>query len=529
MELKELGTASLKIDKLISKIEFGYIKIPPFQRKFVWQQYQIIDLLDSIYNDYPIGSVLLWNTKEDLPSTRNIGGFILPEKEKEFPVDYVLDGQQRITSIYACFCQSTEQVESTYSAELNLFDIYFDIDEKKFKPKVDLNQSNQSIPIRVLFNNAEFHKICKSIADDDEKFKLATGLQSLFQNYEVPIVVIKGRSKAEVGIIFERINNTGTELTPLDLMIAWTWQEDYHLKEEIEDIIESLSLKGFGEIKDKIILQCLSAIIKNTTVTKEILSLNPTDVRGNTGKLKESLELAIDFISRQFNIYSDDFLPNSHQIVGLTYLFSKINHLTADQSSVLKQWFWRTSFSNRYAGSTDQKMDEDIRFMDEVLSNSFSSLHKYSSLIAEDFPKKQALTKNSPYVRAVLLMLAQQNPLDLTNSNFIDLNATLSSYNRKEYHHVFPKAFLKSQGLQNDKINVVANFCFLPSNSNKKILDKAPADYFFSVIPSNKFDDIVSSNLLPRDQTIYKANDYDHFLNERSELIIQNIKKLTAE
>ena len=155
-------------------------------------------MLDSIYNDYPIGSVLLWNTKEDLPSTRNIGGFILPEKEKEFPVDYVLDGQQRITSIYGCFCQNTNQVDSAYSAELNRFDIYFDIDEKKFKPKTDVNTSNQSIPIRVLFNNAEFHKICKNIADDDEKFKLATGLQSLFQNYEVPIVVIKGRGRYNI-------------------------------------------------------------------------------------------------------------------------------------------------------------------------------------------------------------------------------------------------------------------------------------------------------------------------------------------
>ena len=100
----EITTGSIKIDRLRSKIIEGNIKIPPFQREFVWKQEQVIELLDSVIKDYPIGSILLWETKDDLPSKRNIGGFDLPNPTEDYPINYVLDGQQRVTSIFGVFC-----------------------------------------------------------------------------------------------------------------------------------------------------------------------------------------------------------------------------------------------------------------------------------------------------------------------------------------------------------------------------------------------------------------------------------------
>ena len=93
MSLSEIAPSSIKIDKLIGRIEEGDIKIPAFQRGFVWNQDQVVSLIDSIYNEYPIGSILLWNSHERLKSTRNIGGFLIPPREPEYPVNYVLDGQ----------------------------------------------------------------------------------------------------------------------------------------------------------------------------------------------------------------------------------------------------------------------------------------------------------------------------------------------------------------------------------------------------------------------------------------------------
>ena len=524
----EVITSSVRIDRLRSRIIEGNIKIPPFQRSFVWKQEQIIELLDSIYNDYPIGSILLWETNDNLPSKRNIGGYSLPESRDDYPINYILDGQQRVTSIFGVFCFDLEQ-ESDPELSTDIFDIDFDLEKKIFIGSKDNTNKNNSIPLKLIFNNYKFNKYLSDNKFSEDLTEESVQLQSVFQNYELPQVSIKKRSKSEVGVIFERVNNSGTPLSTLDLMIAWTWMEEFHLKERFEDIYEILEQKNFGNIKNKIILQSISAIIQETTKTKEILDLNPDSVRENMDLLRNSLEKAIDFISTQFNCESEDFLPRLQQIVPLSFLFSKSNGLDASQSSAVQKWFWRTSFSERYAGSTDQKMDADIMFMKSVLNNDYSVLDKYSSEINETILNKLELSKSSSYCRSFLLLLSLNKPLDLTNGQNIEIGNSLSKYNRKEYHHVFPRAFLKNQGKTNKEINNVLNFCFLPANSNKLISDKSPSDYFARIIPVDNKIQILNSNMLPTESDIYNNNDYELFKQKRTELILQRIRQLTGE
>src|SRR5688572_19801970 len=118
----EINPTSEKIDKLLNRINSGDIKIPAFQRSYVWKQNQIIELLDSVLNNYPIGSVLLWNSSEKLRHTRNIAGFKIPDNTEEYPVNYVLDGQQRISSIYAVFANNYIEDETTseYNPDITL-------------------------------------------------------------------------------------------------------------------------------------------------------------------------------------------------------------------------------------------------------------------------------------------------------------------------------------------------------------------------------------------------------------------------
>ena len=96
-----LSTETPFFRDLITEIQRGNIKIPQFQRKFVWKEEQAFRLLDSIKNNYPIGSLLIWRTNEKLSVERNIGNFKLPATDDMTPTDYVLDGQQRITVIYS--------------------------------------------------------------------------------------------------------------------------------------------------------------------------------------------------------------------------------------------------------------------------------------------------------------------------------------------------------------------------------------------------------------------------------------------
>ncbi|MEX0314300.1 MAG: DUF262 domain-containing protein [Allomuricauda sp.] len=524
----EITTGSIKIDRLRNKIIEGNIKIPPFQREFVWKQEQVIELLDSIIKDYPIGSILLWETKDDLPSKRNIGGFDLPNPTEDYPINYVLDGQQRVTSIFGVFCYDLNNVENE-EYDSSIFEIIYDINDDVFISSSDIDNTHINLPLRLIFDNFNFNKFIQENSLDEAQTNKVVEIQSLFQNYELPLVTIKKRDKTEVGIIFERVNNTGTPLSTLDLMIAWTWIEDFHLKEKFEDIFETLEDKNFGSVKNKVVLQCISAIINQTTKTKSILELNPQDVRDNMDLLKTSLEKAIDFLSTQFNCASYDFLPRVQQIVPLTYLFSKVHSVTIDQSNYLKKWFWRTSFSTRYTASTDQKMDDDVEFIDLVIANDFSGINKYQTNLNLTQLENLTFSKSNSFVRAFLLLLAQQNPLDLTNGNIVDVGNALSQYNRKQYHHIFPRAFLKGRGLNNDQINKAVNFCILPATSNRLISDKAPSDYFKSIIPQANFNTILESNLAPTDLEIYDKDDYDIFYTERAKVVFSKIKELSDE
>ncbi len=500
-----------------------------FQRPFVWDQEQVVNLLDSIYKDYPIGSILLWNSIERLKTSRNIGGFSIPKRDPQYPLNYVLDGQQRLTVIYAVFCKDRHEApyDSQYNVDSSTFDIYFNLDKKIFLAKDDLISGDTYLNMSSLFDTTKFYAEQDKL--DGNRQKLARELQSTFQNYEVPIVTTTKRKIEEVGTIFERINNTATNLTTLDLMIAWTWSEDFHLREEIDDILEVLDKKGFGDTPEKIILQCLSGLANKTTRTKDILSLNPKDVRNNIDKLKESLEKVVDYLSTELNVISRDFLPHSHQIVPLTFLFSRVNTLSQEQSTVIKQWFWKTSFSKRYSGSTDMKMNDDITFFEKVIIDSdYSNIDKYSYTIDENILVNQKFSKSNPFTRSFLLLLAQKEPLNLVNGNKIDLGTALSKYNLKEYHHIFPRDFLKQKGIDSVRINSLCNFCFLPSDSNKIISKKAPSDYIFNTLPQDEYSKILNSNLMPLKKDIYLKDQYDEFLRQRALLILQHLGNVLA-
>jgi hypothetical protein len=526
MARSEIDPKAIKIDKLLNHMEDGSIKLPAFQRGFVWKQSQVLDLLDSIFKDYPIGTILLWDSYEKLRATRNIGGFLIPERDPKLPVRYVLDGQQRLTAIYALFCRDRRLDESfdKYRIDPAVFDISFDLDEKVFLPNEELKPSNRNLKLSALFNSMEFHGLTTGFAQ--EHIQAAVGLQSQFQNYEVPVVVTSKTGREDIGIIFERINNTATKLSTLDLMVAWTWSDDFHLREQLDDILEALDQKGFGDTDEKIILQCLSAIIKKTTRTKDILSLDPKEVKDNIDLLRASLEKAIDLLSTELHVASSDLLPQSHQIIPFTYFFSRVQKPSAPQNKALKNWFWRTSFSLRYQGATDIRLNQDILFFDGVIKGDFEGLDKYSPTLSEIALTMPVFSKTNVYTRSLLLLLAQMKPLDLINGRKIDLGKALSKFNRKEYHHVFPQAYLRDNNIAEAKINSICNFCFLPADSNKRISNRSPSDYVFNVIPAEHFDEILESNLMPRKKAIYKKNDYEAFLNERARLILDVLGKL---
>lgn len=521
MAIGEIQPAAIKIDRLVDRIRDGDIKIPAFQRGFVWNQEQITELLDSIYCNYPIGSILLWSSHDRLKASRNIGGLKLPDREPDYPVNYVLDGQQRLSTIYAVFCahRDFEPGVSGYSADPKVFEVAFRFDDEAFIPLTAVEPGRPAIDLSCLFDTEAFFKALENLSPDIQK--AARLLHSRVNNYEVPVVTISKRSKDDVGVIFERINSTATTLTTLDLLVAWTWSEDFHLQEALSELGDSLDAKGFGDLPDKVILQCLGAILAEDARTRTILALDAAKVRAEFGAVGAAISAAIDFLSTEFKIQSLELLPHLQQVVALAFFYNTTATPSGDQIATLKKWFWKTAFSRRYAAQTDDKINSDITFMKRLAAGDQSGISAYSSELTKDMLAKVKFAKSHPYTRAFLLLLAQKSPLNLTNGAAIDLGEALSGFNRKEYHHIFPQAFLKKRAVATDKINALCNFCFLPAGSNKKISQKQPSDYIFNLVPDSNRKQILESNIMPLRMEVYADDNYEEFISKRAELVGQ--------
>lgn len=529
MKKAELTPSAQKIDRLIRRIDEGDIKIPAFQRGYVWNQTQVIDLLESIVSEFPIGSVLLWNTEEKLKSTRNIAGYKIPDRGENYPVNYALDGQQRMASIYGVFSQHTKQEpdENGYNPNPDIFEIFYDFSSSSFVPKNEIIDWNSSIALRSLLN---VQTLIPALAKLDSKYhQKAQELASQFLNYEIPVVTIENRNRDDVGLIFERINNTGTKLGPLDLMTAWTWTDDFHLLEESNQLLEELEEKGYGGIRHKVILQIISGIIQGTTISKNILHLKGEEVRDNWVRIVDSVKKSVDFLATDMKCLHIDFLPYAQQLIPIACFFDRIQRPTAEQIAQIKQYFWKTSFSNRYtSGQSNAKMDADIEKIKEIAAGKSKVFSAYEYTVTENTLLRTKFSKANPISRAFLLLMAQYQPVDLIKNQKIDIGTSLANYNRKEYHHVFPQAFLSSKSVSQDEIFCVLNFCFLSSDSNKAISKKAPSKYFETLVPQDRFIDILKSNILPINKTIYQNDDYKTFLERRASEVLSKIDELTA-
>src|SRR5215213_7998232 len=96
---KDPKPAPERIVQLAQRVLSGDILLPRFQRNFVWQRKQMLDLLDSVARNYPIGSMLLWQSRQELANERTIAGLPVAQSKPDYPVNYLLDGQQRLSTI----------------------------------------------------------------------------------------------------------------------------------------------------------------------------------------------------------------------------------------------------------------------------------------------------------------------------------------------------------------------------------------------------------------------------------------------
>jgi len=508
-----------RIEPLARRVLTGDIILPEFQRPFVWKRKQIIDLVDSIYRNYPIGSMLLWESRQELASKRSIADLEVGERSASYPVNYLLDGQQRLSTICGVLYWEPGDPKSVWN-------VIFDLKIQKFS-HIDHVEDlpPHQVPLRRLVDPADYFRRLASV-DDQQIKKTADLLFNRFKDYQVPLVTLGDMSINDVAPVFERINSTGTRLTIYDLMRAATWSPEFDLGKTIENVKRSLTAKKFQELDNKTFLRSLAAAAGGDFSSASIDALRDL-TRGKlvdaAEQTKQAADRAADFLTTQIGAPRAEALPYANQFAFLCEVFRTLPHPNGAQLRKLVQWFWLTTLSGYFSGWDSGQMTIDTRTIRNFAAGKVSELNVPAALPSANLWEVKPFRANSAVSKMLALMLAHSGPLDLMNGQKIDTDKSLSWSNDKEYHHFFPQAYLTRKKISSSKSNVVGNIILLSSMSNIKIRDTAPSEYLNEIIAREGRERLVErmkSNLVP-EQALEPAlrDDYEEFLKVRANYI----------
>ncbi|WP_210512255.1 DUF262 domain-containing protein [Pantoea ananatis] len=518
---KKIDSGNERLASLLDDVKRGSIKIPAFQREYVWSDEQILGLIDSIYSGYPVGSILLWSTKIPLKFERNVGGFELPDIKEDYPVNYILDGQQRLTTLFGVFNSD----KPTTNKELaQRFNIHYVPSEDKFYHVYTIPHGLKSVALNCIL---ETTKLINQLSNfnDDEVGKI-TRLVDRFKDYDFPVVTIKERTNQEVCRIFQRINSSGTSLSTIELLTAWTWSEEFNLRTEINKINEYLSSKGFTHVDEPLLMRCLTAIISKGIDSETLIDVDPKILSSSITSLKDGIKNTIDFLDKDLRILNSVFLPFPIMLVPLVYFFAKVDRPTGQQLNSVKRWFWTCSFSQRYKAGTNAFVMEDILEMDKMIENSDKFIQPPIKLEQHFFRKAWRI--NSSAAKATICLLAQLNPRSFITGKKVDLGVALAAYNARQFHHIYPKAFLNKKGIGFHESNIIANIAFLTAQDNNSISDKDPESYFPQIHQAERAE--IFKSALIADELQDGKKTFNDFIERRErDLIDMATKAMTGE
>ncbi|MEQ9485489.1 hypothetical protein [Coleofasciculus sp. F4-SAH-05] len=310
----------------------------------------------------------------------------------------------------------------------------------------------------------------------------------------------------------------------------WNWSEDFDLQDKFREISDELERFGFKKIGSELLLKCCSAVIINSSKPEAFIDLPGSEVREKFNEIKTGIFGAIDFLKAELNVFSLKLLPMENILVVLTSFFASSQKqpppVPQEQCQTLKKWFWRSCFSQRYARGGSKSTDIDIDAVYKLKINESNILGDINLSLDNNYFIKNNFNMGAIATKTFILLLAQGKPKSFIQGININLGDVLSQGNRKEFHHIFPKAYLERLGGKSkDKINSLANLSILQRTENKKISDKSPSEYRSEMPEDNQeVEEILATHFCPIE--MFK-DDYDIFLNSRAELLLTKAKELS--
>ena len=512
------------LNKIFNELENGNMKIPRFQRGYVWERSKIVRLLNSIYKQYPIGSFFIWVASTEYKHfCREITELGLPENPESNTYSFILDGQQRITSLFVALKNKILN-NTDYST------ICFNLEKKEFQiPR--LKNEKHNIPAWKLFDRTAYGDVYADyVLNDRSKADIWRDCQQIFTDYPISIIKSLKMDLDQVVSIFERINQGGKRLSLFDLVHASSWSAKFDLREKICAFNDETNVKSFGGIENEVFTQsiALNEFGDCRNYNQLHLTADTCDRRWNV--TTECLRIAIDYI-KTLGVSFIDFIPYNSFLPILQYYFFTSTHksIKSEHKESIENWFWTATFSQRYSSSSLTRMKEDAEWISK-LSHGENVENVFNVSLTLKELTKIRMQNTSVVKNGILCLLALEKPVDFDNGLQVTLNKTnVSKLNSKENHHFFPYSLMQRFGTDNNGINSLLNFAFISARLNKVISNAPPSVYIANFDSNNgKVREFLKSHLLDEDAyNALKSDNFSLFIQKRGELILEKIKEKT--
>lgn len=512
------------IKDIFDELEKGNLKIPRFQRGYVWERPKIVKLLNSIYEQYPIGSFFIWDTSSEYAHfCREITELDFPLEPEANKYSFILDGQQRITSLYVTL--KGKKLNGT-----DFSSICFNLEKKEFQiPR--LKNEKHNIPAWKLFDTRAYGDVYAEYNTiDRQKADVWRNCQEIFESYPTSIIKTLNMDLDQVVTIFERINQGGKRLSLFDLVHASSWSTEFDLRDKIKEFNNEPNVKLFGGIENEVFIQSLALNAFNDCRNRNQLNLTAEKCLELWDKTTESLRLSIDFV-RTFGVSFVDFIPYNSFFPIIQYYFFKSgrNNILNEHKKYIENWFWTSTFSQRFSSSSLTKMKDDVEWISKLINNILEENTFAVSITIKELSKIKMQTK-SAIKNGVLCLMDLENPVDFDNGQIVLLDrSNVSKLNSKENHHFFPYSLREKFLVDNNEINSLLNFALISGRLNREISNDLPSKYLAKYEETNRnISADLSTHFISNEAfTFAKKDKYQLFIQSRGKNIINKIKEKT--
>ena len=521
-----------EIQSLIDKIESNEIVLPEFQREFVWQKKQAKGLLNSLYQEFPIGSLLIWET-ENPPRIKNDA--VKKEQHRLFKV--LLDGQQRLTVLYMMVKDDIPPYYDQEEIRKDPRELHFNVSTGEFHyPNKTIRDNPEWVKVTEVFSEeADAFEIAKeTVQEESKRYDKAQEYSNTINklknivNRKMPIMELP--KSADIGSaieLFDRVNSEGTDLGEPELALAHMSSEWAEIRREMKDKQRELKKDGFDFDLD-FYVKCQVAALTGTMTYDKVYNTEKEKLVESWRNVEETLDFVKRFLRDDCYIPNSDYITTRAVLIPLvTYLINNENRLSREEKESFQRWIYAAMMWSRYSRATDTTLSKDLSLLgladdEDPTSELVEQIIEDTGRIevqASDLEKKGKRSKR--FYNMVKIVTRANKPVDWKTGEPLKENYELES------HHIFPKSELYDRKYSTGKsghqklVNEIANRAFVTTRTNKEIFTDLPDKYLPGIVEDHP--KALEKQFIPENRELWKIKNYEDFLQKRRKMLAEEI------